>query len=149
MAFPTIDYYLFSEEDKRKLPTAQAGGNLSVLSATISVTTAALALNKVSRVLWVPAGFQVWGISAMLPDLDSGGSAALVWDLGDSGDQNRLIAGSTVGQAAGNLTAASLPTLTAVGYTYTADTDILMTVTTAAATAVAGTVYLALIGQMA
>ncbi len=148
MAFPTIDHYLLDATAQRKLPAPHAAGSLSVISSSISMTASALGLNAVSRVLWVPAGFTLWGVAVNLPDLDSGGSPALVWDLGHSDDQDGIIAGSSVGQAAGQLNTDDMA-VAGMGYTFTADTDILWTTTTAAATAAAGTVKLALFGEPA
>lgn len=147
MAFSTIDYYLFDAEAQRKyVPTPQAGGTLSVLDYSFTLTTAANATGIVSRVLWVPSGFRLWGFGGNIADVDS--ATGLVWDLGDSGDQDRIIAASTVGRSAGQLNSDDIA-VAGMGYQYTANTDILLTVTTGATTPVAGTWNLALLGQMA
>lgn len=148
MAWPTINNYPLSEEDRRKLPSPQAFGDLSVVASIgLVLSTASLAIGQVNRVLWVPAGFRLWGIHGAISDVDNGGTA-FVWDLGDATTQARLIASSTKGQAAANLTVGDMVT-GVMGYQFTANTDILMTVTTAPTTPAAGTLTLAFFGQYA
>ena len=82
---------------------------------------------------WVPKGFMPTGIVFNTTDMDS--STGLLWDVGDDGDEDRLIAAFS-GQAAG-----TSQTLRDVGllYKYTARTLIKAYVNTAATTGVAGT----------
>lgn len=145
MAWPTIDYYLLTAEQKRKLPTPQAGGNLSIIRNEFTVTALALVTGAVSRVLWVPAGFKLWGLIGKVADLDTG--AALVWDLGDGLDQDLIVAASTVGRSAGNLDDDDLAAA-GIGYQFTVDSDILFTCTTQGSASQAGAAKLGLIGEM-
>jgi len=152
MAFPTPDYYLFTDEDRRKLPKPPSGGSLTVLKSELTLTAAALVTGAVSRVLWVPEGFQIWGFAAKMADLDSG--SALVWDLGwrasvtTDDDQNGIVAGSTVGQSAGALNTDDMA-LAAFGYTFQRDSDIVFTCTTQGSSSQAGACKFALIGTVA
>lgn len=151
MAYPTIDSYLFTDTDKRKLPNPPAGGSLTCLKSELTIPTASLALNYVTRVLWVPEGFQLWGMAIKMADLDGG--TALVWDLGwraavtTDDDQNGIVAGSTIGQSAGQLNTDDMA-VAGFGYTFQRDSDIVLTVTTAAGTAAAGACKFALFGTM-
>lgn len=85
---------------------------------------------------YVPAGAVILGCTVSGTDMDSNGTPALAIDIGDSGDEDRLIAAATVGQA-GTLSAA----LARTGhlYKYSTRTQIRAYIQTAAATAVAGT----------
>lgn len=148
MAFPDIDNDYLTKDQRKGLPSAIPGVALQVLPFTVTLETGALASGQVSRIGKVRKGFRLWGLVGVFPDLDSGGSPALAWDLGDAGDQNRLIAASQVGRTAGQLNSDDLAT-TAIGHTFEADTDILLTVTGAAATAVAGEITIGLIGVQA
>jgi hypothetical protein len=117
-----------------------------VFGRRVSFATTDLALNAVVEAFMVPAGFTVTGVIAVTTDMDSNGSPTLQLSVGDSGSSVRfLAAANNLGQAAATVT-----TLAAAGllYTFTADTKILVTATTASATAVAGTVDLYLQGFM-
>lgn len=83
----------------------------------------------------LPAGAVVTAIRASATDMDSG-TPALLFDIGDSASEARLMSASTIGQA-GTFSAA----LATTGhlYKYTAKTQIRAYINTAAATAVAGT----------
>jgi hypothetical protein len=94
---------------------------------------------------YVPAGFVVTGILASASDMDTNGSPALAIDIGDSGDEDRFLAASTIGQAGTVSTA-----LAAAGvlYKFTARTQVRAYIQTAAATAAAGTLKVSLFGFM-
>lgn len=151
MAFPTIDYYLLDDEGKRKLPSVTAAGNLTVLKNEFTMTALALVTGAVSRVLWVPAGFQLWGALAKLGDLDSG--TALVWDLGwratvtTDDDQDGIFAASTVGRSVGQLATDDMA-VAGMGYTFLRDSDITFTCTTQGSASQAAACKFALIGEM-
>lgn len=128
----------------------QAGGvgyarTMKTFGRRVTMKTTDLALNAVVAAFKVPAGFTVTGIIAVATDLDTGGSATLALSVGDSGSATRHLSSSTIGQAG-----TSTQTLASTGllYQYTADTEILITASTAAATAAAGTIDLYLIGFM-
>lgn len=118
-----------------------AGISRQVLEATaiVAMTTTMVdnADDEVS-LFWLPKGAVVTGITAMATDMDTNGAPALVIDIGDDADEDRLMAASTIGQA-GTLST-TMPT-TGFLYKYTADTRIKAYIKTAAATAAAGTLY--------
>lgn len=115
---------------------------------SVALTTAMLALNKVTRIAQVPKGFVLTGVSGTVPILDSNGTPLLTWGLGDSGSATRLIAASTKGRtSAGTITIADL-VVAGFLYEFTAKTDILFTCSAAAATAVAGTLKLSMSGYI-
>jgi len=98
-------------------------GNLGVRYAKITLT-AAVNTSDVYQMVDVFSGETVHNIRILSSDLDGG--TDLVFDVGDDGDVDRYIDGSTCGQTgiADELDAARAP------YTYTADNtiDILCTV---------------------
>lgn len=118
-------------------------GSACVLGGDFSLVTGDLALNKTVGLFIVPKGFCVTGVIVNVTDMDTGGSPALVFAIGDSGDDDRFVTGATTAQAGGTNT-----TLAATGllYTFTADTEIMWKTTTAAATAAAGTAKVYLVG---
>lgn len=119
--------------------------NLKSIGGTISMATTDLAANATVGAFVVPTGFTPLQIAVVASDMDSGGSPALAFKIGDAGDDDRLLASSTIGQAGGTAT-----TLATAGYryTYTADTEVLITIGTASATAVAGTIDISLVGYI-
>lgn len=107
--------------------------------------TAALAGADVIQMVKVPKGAQILEIQLATDDLDTG--AALVLDVGDGGDPDRFIDGSTIGQTGGSARLGSgVAAATAAGsfgYTYTTEDTIDVTVATAPGTgATEGTVAL-------
>jgi len=85
---------------------------------------------------YLPKGAVVVGITAMSTDIDTNGSPAVVIDIGDDSDEDRLLAASTIGQAG---TLSSAIAVTGFMYKYTADTLIKAYIKTASATGAAGT----------
>tara|TARA_A100001391_G_scaffold192255_1_gene166353 strand:- start:5429 stop:5836 length:408 start_codon:yes stop_codon:yes gene_type:complete len=73
-------------------------GQMGVRYAKFEATTA-LALNDVIQMVDVFAGETVHDVVLKVDDLDTG--TALVLDVGDGGDPDRIIDGSTSGQAGG------------------------------------------------
>lgn len=128
-------------------PKPGSSSYLGAVTLTNSGTlaTGALALNKTSALVRVPKGFVCTGVRFRIGDADSNGSPTHAFSIGDSGSAARLVAISTTGQAGGEVTA-----LADAGFLYefTADTDILLTSTTASATAQAAAFKIALAGYM-
>lgn len=115
-----------------------------VIPAIVAMTTAMIDnANDEVGLFWVPKGFVVTGITAWATDMDTNGTPALLFDIGDDSDEDRLLAGSTIGQAA---TSSSAIATAGFLYKYTAKTLIKAYVKTAAATAAAGTLYVAVTG---
>lgn len=113
--------------------------------SALALATTDLAINKTVGLFKVPAGFVLTSLSATVTDMDTNGTPAVVFAIGDSGDDDRFITGATTAQAGGTNT-----TLAATGlrYNFTADTTIEWKTTTAAATAAAGTVTVDFFGYM-
>lgn len=109
--------------------------NIVTATAIVAMTTAMLDnANDDVGLFYVPAGAVITAITASATDMDS--ATGLLIDIGDSGDEDRLLAASTIGQA-GTLSTA----LARTGhlYKYTAQTQIRAYINTAATTPVAGT----------
>jgi len=106
---------------------------------SVALTTAMIDnANDEIELLWVPAGAVIVGAELRCTDVDTNASPAILWDVGDDADEDRLIAAATVGQ-----TAATTNTLavTGFGYRYNTATKIKAYVNTASATAATGTLY--------
>ena len=88
--------------------------------------------------LWVPKNAVIVSAQFHCTDMDSG--TALVWDVGDVDDEDRLFSDVTTGQTA---TSTMAMATTAFLYKYTARTQLRAYISTAAGTAVAGTLYFA------
>lgn len=95
-----------------------------------------LALNDTILGPVIPAGTYLDNVVIDTGQLDSNGSPAIVFKVGFTGTTAAFITGSTVGQA-GGIQAANVAGT--VGYTSTTNTTLLATISTAAATAKAGT----------
>jgi hypothetical protein len=112
---------------------------------TVAIGTTDNVTNNTVGAFMVPAGFVVTGIIAVATDMDSNGSPAMSISVGDSGSAARYLSASNIGQAGTSTT-----TLASTGLLYknTVDSEVLITIATQAATAVAGTVDLRLDGYM-
>lgn len=96
----------------------------------------------------VPAGFTVTGIIASSTDLD-GGTNAMTLSIGDAASGTRFLNASVIGQAGTFVTAFTTPAVgTNLLFTYTVDTEILITFTLGATVPAAGTISLYLEGFM-
>lgn len=114
-----------------------------VFGRRVNLATTDLALNATVAAFVVPRGFVVTGIIAVATDMDTNGTATLALSVGDAGSATRFLSSSNIGQ-----TGTSTTTLASTGllYEFTADTEIVVTASTAAATAAAGTLDLYLTG---
>lgn len=104
---------------------------------TLSVAAADLTLAATHAMFPLPSGAKILGAGMLATDLDTNGTPLITLQLGDAGDVDRLIAASTIAQTG---TATQTLAATGIGYTYTADTMINVTVSAAAATGAAGTI---------
>lgn len=112
----------------------------------IALTTTDLGAGKTVDLFVIPKGFVLTSLSVVVPDMDSNGSPALTFGIGDSGDDDRFIAaGATTGQAGGTNTSLAS---TGLNYEFTDDTIITWKTGTASATAVAGTIKPRFFGYM-
>lgn len=131
---------LFYTDKGRSFGPRATGGryrDIATAEAIVAMTTAMIdnADDEVS-LFWMPKGAVIVGASISATDMDTNGTPTLAFDIGDAGDEDRLITNSAVGQA-GTLSDVLAPT--GHLYKYTADTVIKAYVRTAAATAAAGT----------
>lgn len=109
----------------------------------VNLLAADLVTAGVVEAFVVPAGFTVTGIIAVATDMDTNGAPTLAISVGDAASSVRFLSSSTIGQAG-----TTTQTLASTGllFAYTADTKILVTMTTGSATAAAGTLDLYLTG---
>ena len=115
-----------------------------VVGGTFALTTTHVGtINNTVKLFTVPKSFVVTGIAMDNTQMDS--STGLTISIGDAGSAIRLVSSSTGWRAAAYSTALVAG---ALGYTYTADTDILVTMTAAATTPVAGTLVFFLKGHI-
>jgi len=112
-----------------------------VLGGTVSLTTTDVALAAQTAIFKVPAGFTATNLYASATDMDTNGTPTLALSIGDAGSLVRLLSSSVIGQAG---TSTSTIATTGLYYNFAVDTDIVVSATTGAATAAAGTltVYL-------
>lgn len=122
--------------------TRKSFGRRVAISAADNVTA-----NTIGAFM-VPAGFVVTGILAVATDLD-GGTNAMTLSVGDAALGTRYLNASAIGQAGTSVTAFSAVTPgTNLLFQYTADTEILITITLGATVPAAGTIDLYLEGFM-
>lgn len=136
--------------DRNAYGQPQVGGQgfartMKTLGGALAILATDLALNRTTALFVVPKGFVATGVYLAATDMDTNGSPTIALKLGDAGDDDRFVAASTIAQAGGSTT-----TLASTGlyYEFTQDTEIVLTASTAAATAVAGTVTAYLTGFM-
>jgi hypothetical protein len=118
---------------------AGPGGHRETVTDFVSVAMTTAMLDNANDdvgLMYVPAGAVIISATLSATDMDTAGSPALAIDVGDSNDEDRLFAASTVGQA-GTLSTA----LARTGhlYKYTSKTQLRAYIQTAAGTAAAGT----------
>ena len=94
---------------------------------TVTLIAADVALNGQCAIARVPKGFVLQSYSAVIGDCDTG--ATLMLQIGDAADADRIAVAVNTGQAGGTLTTLAS---TGLNYEYTADTDIILTASTAA-----------------
>jgi hypothetical protein len=96
----------------------------------------------------VPAGFTVLSGIFAATDLDAGTNAMTI-SVGDAASGIRFLNASVIGQAGTTVTAFSAPVVgTNLLFTYTVDTEILITFTLGATVPAAGTISIYLTGFM-
>ena len=127
-------------------PAAQ---EMAAASNIISMLTGDLALNVVTPTgIFLPRGAVVHDVIMHCTDMDSG--TALVFDVGTAANPDAFIDGTTIGQTggtirAGNVAGASLTMAAADAGPLTVETEVIITAATAAGTAVAGTIKIAVL----
>lgn len=124
------------------VPGAGASRSIVTYAKSYAITTAMIDnTNDSIELCYVPAGAVIVGITLGATDMDTNGTPTLKFDVGDSGDQDRLIVATTIGQTGGTTT--TLAT-TGIGYKYTTATKIVAYVNAVSATGAAGTLYFVL-----
>jgi hypothetical protein len=118
--------------------------NLKAYGGAVSLLTPDLASGQAVALFSVPKGFTVTDLNFDVTKLDAGTTPALTFSIGDAASPGRFLSGSSTGQSA----EAEADTMVAgcLGFKFPADTDILLTVGTGAATPAAGTLILFLKG---
>lgn len=120
----------------RPAKTSTSAGQVCFVGEEVTVTAAQLTLNALFGSIKLPKGAVVIGASLLSTDIDTG-TPAVILGVGDTGDDDRLITGSTAGQAG---TFSNTLAVTGYAYQYAAETTVQVKVKTAPATAAAGTI---------
>jgi hypothetical protein len=131
-AFPTN-----STGARRTAKTSVSSNQLTTVGETIAVTAGQLTLNALFGSIRVPKNAEIVSVGLSCTDIDTNGSPVVVLAIGDATVADRLMTGSVVGKAGGVDQAIAL---TGYGYQYTDETLVQVKVTTAPATAAAGTI---------
>ena len=118
--------------------------NLKAYGGPVSLLPTDLATGQAVALFTVPKGFTVTDLNFDVTKLDAGATPALTFAIGDAANPARFLGGSNAGQG----TEAEADTMApgCLGFKFTSDTDILLTVATPAATPAAGTLTLFLKG---
>ena len=120
-----------------------ARSDVGITAATETYTFATsgdgTAAGDVIQMIKVPAGARILDVILACDDVDTNGTPTIVLDVGDGGDTDRFIDGSTVGQTGG---VSRMNSAVGADYTYTADDTIDIRLDAAAATKAAGDVHL-------
>jgi hypothetical protein len=103
---------------------------------TAAVTTALAAADTLTGPS-IPGGAYLWDIILDTTDLDSNGSPTITLSVGIAGTLTKFINASTIGQTGGSV---HMNVAGALGYSPTDDTPVIVSVTAAGTTKVAGTV---------
>lgn len=117
-------------------------GTMKIVGRTATITVADNVTANTVGLFKVPAGFTVTAILGSATDMDSG--AAMLITIGDAANAARYVASVSTQAAVASWTLAAAGLL----FTNTADTEIILTIATQAAGAVAGTVTVLLQGYM-
>ena len=117
--------------------TQKVIGRVSTITVADNVTANTVGLFR------LPAGFTITALLGSATDMDTGGPAMLI-TIGDSGSANRYVASVSAGAAIASWTLAA----TGLFYTTPADTEVVVTIATQAATPAAGTITLYFVGFM-
>lgn len=127
------------------LPGAGEYREMRTITNSGTLATGALALNKTSRICRLPANWVTTGIRFRMGDGDTNGAPTLSVKIGDGTTADQFVAANTVGQAGGEVTAlADTAFLTKLA----AKTDVILTASTAAATAQAAAFKIAIEGYI-
>lgn len=138
--------YSATNYDTAPVPGHGLSNTLKVIPFTVTAS-AALTDSDDFQFGYVPAGFRLTGAILEADDLDTDGSPALAFNVGDADDEDRIFAASDVGQAGTSATTTDVA-VAGLGYRFADKTLITGAVSTSAATGAAGDVRLYLIGYI-
>lgn len=116
-----------------------------VITNSGQIAAGGFVLNKTSRLCRLPKGFVPTGMRFRLGDADSNGAPTVQVKIGDGTTADQFLKANTVGQAGGEVTTLED---TAFLVPLTADTDVILTASTAAATGQAASFKIAISGYM-
>jgi hypothetical protein len=132
-----------SPQVTNSMPIASHGEAGTVRCARFPITiSAALTTDDVLRFGYLPKYARVVDALLEATDMDTNGTPTLAFNIGDSGDVDRLFAATTAGQAAG---VTRMSAATGFGHRYDAATLITGAPSTNAATGAAGTLALTIL----
>lgn len=117
--------------------TSTDSNQVTFAGETIAVTAGQLTAGALLGNILVPKGAEIVGVACSSTDIDTGGSPAVLLEIGDAGDTDRLMAASNIGQSGGVSQAIAA---TGFGYRYPEETLVQVRVGTAPATAAGGTI---------
>jgi hypothetical protein len=135
--------------DRNAITQPQVGGSgfrrvmkaIGVIS--LPILAADLTTSNTVQLFVVPAGFTVLGMNFAPSDMDA--ATGLTLSLGDATTPARFLSANTGGQTG---TATQTIVASAIGFKYTVDTNIVLTVAAGATTPAAGTLTAVLWGYM-
>jgi hypothetical protein len=116
---------------------------MKTIGRTISIVAADNVAANTVGLFKLPAGFTITALLGSATDMDTGGPTMLI-TIGDPGSANRYVASVSAGAAIVSWTLAA----TGLFYVVPADTEVILTIATAATTFAAGTVTLYFVGFM-
>lgn len=117
--------------------TSGMARKMTAIGGTVSIVTGDLTLNKTVGMFRVPAGFTVVNHSGGCTDMDTNASPTAQFTIGVAGTASLFLAADSAPRTGAAFGAIAR---TGIGYRFDADTEILLTTSTASATAAAGTV---------
>lgn len=120
-------------------PRQHIGVTAAQATYAIPATGDGTAANDIIQMVEVPNGATILDLWVSSTDIDTDGTPAVVFSVGDGGDVDRFVLDSTIGQAGG---VARLNNPAGCGYSYTADDTIDIKIVTVADVKAAGTIVL-------
>jgi hypothetical protein len=128
------------QADGASRPARRSTGSNEVLfvGEKLTVTAAQLTAGALFGTIRLPKGAEPVGVLSRSTDLDTDGTPAIMLEIGDAGDTDRLMAASNIGQAGG---ASQTLAAAAIGYRYEEETLVQVRVSTAPDVAADGTIH--------
>jgi hypothetical protein len=127
----------------QKGPAGFAGNARLIGVQNFPILAADLALNNTIQLFVAPKGFIVMGHYCSVSDMDTNGTPTVTFSIGDATTAARFLSASSIAQTGGTNTSM---VASAIGFQFTADTNVAWLTAAAAATAAAGTLTYYLLG---